>query len=87
MLADGDVELIDCPDCALPAYVEHRFAVRSTDGPIPHAVTICPRLHRLCTAEAPAPAAAVVDGRTVMAPQALPHGPWDDADESGARGR
>ena len=45
------VEWLDCPECGLPAFVVDRFAVRSTDGPVPHAVTMCARLHRLCATE------------------------------------
>jgi len=54
------VEWLDCPECGLPAFVVHRFALRSTDGPIPHAVTVCPRMHHLSAIEdgaaRPAPA-------------------------------
>jgi hypothetical protein len=45
------VEWLDCPECGLPAFVADRFAVRSTDGPVPHAVIVCARLHRLCATE------------------------------------
>lgn len=51
MLGERSIELVDCPECAFPAFVEHRFAVRSTEGPVPHLVTMCVQLHRLCTPE------------------------------------
>ena len=76
MIADGEVELVDCPECGLPAYVEHRFSVRSTEGPIAHAVTLCPRLHRLCT---PAIGLDVAGSPAAVAPS----GPWDEPDGSG----
>jgi hypothetical protein len=53
MLADDELQFTDCPECGFPALVEHRFAVRSTEGPVSHAVTLCLKLHRLCTAEEP----------------------------------
>jgi hypothetical protein len=49
MLGERELEFVDCPECGFPALVEHRFAVRSTDGPVPHLVTMCVQLHRLCT--------------------------------------
>ena len=42
---------LDCPECGLPAYILDRFVRPSTDGPLPHAVTVCARMHRLCTTE------------------------------------
>ena len=42
---------VECPECGLPAYVLDRFVRPSTDGPLPHAVTVCARLHHLCTTE------------------------------------
>jgi len=45
--------LYDCPECGLPAYVLDRFVRPSTDGPLPHAITVCARMHRLCTTEEP----------------------------------
>ncbi|GAC1363099.1 MAG: hypothetical protein NVSMB32_04310 [Actinomycetota bacterium] len=79
MLAEGEIELVDCPECGLAAYVEHRFAVRSTEGPVPHAVTLCPRMHRLCTPEVGSgTVAATEDQQPALAPQ----GPWDDTDGS-----
>lgn len=51
MLGERDLTLVDCPECGFPALVEHRFAVRSTDGPVSHAVTMCVQLHRLSTPE------------------------------------
>ena len=42
---------VDCPECGLPAYVLDRFVRPSTDGPLPHAVTVCARMHRLCTTD------------------------------------
>lgn len=59
-----DFDWVDCPECGLPAYVVDRFVRPSTDGPLPHAATVCARLHRLCTTDestglpAPAPAPA-----------------------------
>jgi len=44
---------VDCPECGLPAYVLDRFVRPSTDGPLPHAITVCARMHRLCTTEEP----------------------------------
>lgn len=78
MIADGEVELVDCPGCGLPAYVEHRFTVRSTEGPIAHAVTLCPRLHRLCT-PAPGPDVPAAGSPAAVAPA----GPWDEPDGAG----
>lgn len=49
------VEWLDCPECGLPASVLERFHVRSTDGPIPHAVTVCAQRHRICAAEESSP--------------------------------
>lgn len=72
MIANGEVEFVDCPECGLPAYVEHRFSVRSTEGPIAHAVTLCPRLHRLCTP---------TSGLDAGSPAAVaPAGPWEEPD-------
>ena len=44
-------EWVECPECGLPAYVLDRFVRPSTDGPLPHAVTVCARMHHLCTTE------------------------------------
>ncbi len=48
------IDWVDCPECGLPAYVLDRFVRPSTDGPLPHAITVCARMHRLCTTEDPA---------------------------------
>lgn len=70
MLGEHEVVLVDCPECGLPAYVEHRFSVRSTEGAVPHAVTLCAQLHRLCMPEHPLPGAqaALPTGPLVVAP-------------------
>ena len=47
----GGLDWVDCPECGLPAYVLERFVRPSTDGPLRHAVTVCARLHHLCTTE------------------------------------
>jgi len=47
------IDWLDCPECGLPAYVLDRFVRPSTDGPLPHAITVCARMHRLCTTEEP----------------------------------
>jgi len=39
------VTFIDCPSCGLPAEVEHRYTVTSTDGPLESAKIRCPRGH------------------------------------------
>ena len=85
MISDGEVEFVDCPECGLPAYVEHRFAVRSTEGPVPHAVTLCPQLHRLCT-PTPTPAVGPPGVPTGERAVVAPAGPWDEADGSGPSG-
>jgi hypothetical protein len=51
MSAKLEMEWLECPECGLPALVEDRFAVPSTDGPIPHMVTVCPSMHRFCTTD------------------------------------
>jgi hypothetical protein len=43
------VDWVDCPECGLPAFVMDRFVIRSTDGPLPHAITVCARMHHLCS--------------------------------------
>jgi hypothetical protein len=49
---DGSgLDWVDCPECGLPAYVVDRFVRPSTDGPLPHAVTVCARMHHLCMTE------------------------------------
>src|SRR5260370_32492701 len=48
------IDWVDCPECGLPAYVLDRFVRPSTDGPLPHAITVRARMHRLCTTEDPA---------------------------------
>ena len=45
------MDWVDCPECGLPAYVVDRFIRPSTDGPLPHLITVCPRLHHLSTPE------------------------------------
>jgi hypothetical protein len=51
---DGQVTLVDCPAflgrdgdarCGLPAEVEARYAIRSTDGPLEGVRIRCPRGH------------------------------------------
>lgn len=51
---DADVMFLDCPAymdkhgavrCGLPAEVEHRYTVRSTEGPLESARIRCPRGH------------------------------------------
>ena len=51
---DGSVEFVDCPAytdrrgtirCGLPAEVEDRYAMASTDGPLESARIRCPRGH------------------------------------------
>ena len=51
---DTSVTFLDCPAyldktgaarCGLPAAVEYRYAVRSTDGPLESARIRCPRGH------------------------------------------
>jgi hypothetical protein len=51
---DHDVTFLDCPAyldrhgvvrCGLPAVVEYRFAIRSTDGVLDGAKIRCPRSH------------------------------------------
>jgi hypothetical protein len=39
------VTFMDCPTCGLPAEVEHRYTVTSTDGPLESAKIRCPRGH------------------------------------------
>ena len=34
-------ELIPCPECGLPAEVQHRTILQSTDGPVEHVKTRC----------------------------------------------
>src|SRR6516165_1861819 len=52
---DTSVMFLDCPAymdktgaarCGLPAAVEYRYAVRSTDGPLESVKIQCPRGHR-----------------------------------------
>ena len=51
---DGQTMLVDCPEflgsdgaarCGLPAEVEARYTIRSTDGPLESAKIRCPRGH------------------------------------------
>jgi hypothetical protein len=42
---ETSVTFIDCPSCGLPAEVEHRYTVTSTDGPLESAKIRCPRGH------------------------------------------
>jgi len=51
---DTSVSFLDCPEyldktgaarCGLPAEVEYRYTVRSTDGPLESARIRCPRGH------------------------------------------
>ena len=36
-----ELELTSCPECGLPAHVEQRHVLESTDGPIEHAKVRC----------------------------------------------
>ena len=69
------VEWLDCPECGLPAYVVDRFAVRSTDGPVPHAVIVCARLHRLCATESDLESLTGADRRRAAGKDATPPDP------------
>ena len=51
---ESEMMFVDCPAymdrrgaarCGLPAEVEYRYAVRSSDGPLESAKTRCPRGH------------------------------------------
>jgi len=53
-IAEGQAMLVDCPAflghdgaarCGLPAEVEARYTLRSTDGPLESAKIRCPRGH------------------------------------------
>lgn len=37
------MDLVDCPECGLPAEVVERFDLASTDGPVPHLRIKCVR--------------------------------------------
>jgi hypothetical protein len=76
MLGERSIELVDCPECGFPAFVEHRFAVRSTEGPVPHAVTMCVQLHRLCT---PEPQAVAEPHGLALGTPSIEHPPSRDA--------
>ena len=39
------VTFVDCPSCGLPAEVEHRYTLTSTDGPLEGAKIRCPDGH------------------------------------------
>ncbi len=39
------MELTSCPECGVPAHVEQRHVMESTDGPIEHAKIRCVRGH------------------------------------------
>jgi hypothetical protein len=39
------VTFMDCPSCGLPAEVEHRYTLTSTDGPLESAKIRCPHGH------------------------------------------
>jgi hypothetical protein len=39
------VTFIECPSCGLPAEVEHRYTLTSTDGPLESAKIRCPHGH------------------------------------------
>ena len=39
------MELTTCPECGMPAHVEQRHVLESTDGPIEHAKIRCVRGH------------------------------------------
>jgi hypothetical protein len=38
-------ELTPCPECGLPAEIEHRSVLQSTDGPVEHVKTRCATGH------------------------------------------
>jgi hypothetical protein len=40
-------ELVDCPECGLPAEVLDRFVLESTHGPVEHVKTHCAARHHL----------------------------------------
>lgn len=52
-IVEGEAMLVDCPAflghdgvrCGLPAEVEARYTIRSTDGPLESAKIRCPRGH------------------------------------------
>jgi hypothetical protein len=46
-------DLLGCPDpeCRAPAELIERFDLCSTDGPLPHVVTRCVRLHTFTVPE------------------------------------
>jgi hypothetical protein len=39
-------DLIACPECLLPAEIIDQFVLTATDGPVPHARTVCVAGHR-----------------------------------------
>jgi hypothetical protein len=41
------IELVDCPECGLPAEVLDRFVLEGTGGPVDHVKTTCPKKHHL----------------------------------------
>lgn len=45
--------LYDCPICGLPAAASERFALDSTDGPVPHVRLLCVRGHTPTTPAGP----------------------------------
>ena len=51
------------------------FAVRSTDGPVPHAVIVCARLHRLCATESDLESLTGADRRRAAGKDATPPDP------------
>jgi len=41
-----EMEIVDCPSCALPAEVESSAVLESTDGPVEHLRIRCVLEHR-----------------------------------------
>jgi hypothetical protein len=39
--AMSNIDIVSCPMCALPAFVESRFYLESTDGPLEHLRVSC----------------------------------------------
>ncbi|WP_029138343.1 hypothetical protein [Nakamurella lactea] len=44
-LPDDHPDIVDCPDCVLPAEVLWRADLPSTDGPVPHVKIRCLARH------------------------------------------
>jgi hypothetical protein len=43
--ARSDIDIVSCPMCALPAFVESRFYLDSSDGPLEHLRASCVHRH------------------------------------------